>query len=100
MFLIEPTADDAPEFLGRVNAIVDPMHNANLNDLASFRTINPSAENVALSSDERIAISTTEILSYLVFGAPTFALGQENSAAINQAIAALLPTVALVSRSR
>lgn len=48
---------------------------------------------LALSSDERIAISTTEILSYLVFGAPTFALGQENSAAINQAIAALLPTV-------
>ncbi|HUF29813.1 MAG TPA: translocation/assembly module TamB domain-containing protein [Gemmatimonadaceae bacterium] len=48
---------------------------------------------LALSSDERIAISTTEILSYLVFGAPTFALGQENTAAINQAIAALLPTV-------
>jgi translocation and assembly module TamB len=48
---------------------------------------------LALSSDERIAISTTEILSYLVFGAPTFALGQDNSAALRPVVAALLPTV-------
>ena len=48
---------------------------------------------LALSSDERIAISTTEILSYLVFGAPTFALGQENRGALRPVVAALLPTV-------
>jgi autotransporter translocation and assembly factor TamB len=48
---------------------------------------------LSLSSDERIAISTTEILSYLVFGAPTFALGQDNSAALRPVVAALLPTV-------
>lgn len=48
---------------------------------------------LSLSSDERIAISTTEILSYLVFGAPTFALGQDNTAALRPVVAALLPTV-------
>jgi len=39
---------DFHELQRRVNAIVDPMHNVNLNDLATFRSINPSAENVAL----------------------------------------------------
>jgi 6-pyruvoyltetrahydropterin/6-carboxytetrahydropterin synthase len=39
---------DFHELQRRVNAIVDPMHNANLNDLPAFRSINPSAENVAL----------------------------------------------------
>jgi translocation and assembly module TamB len=48
---------------------------------------------LALSSDERIAISTTEILSYLVFGAPTFALGQANTAALRPVVSALLPTL-------
>jgi translocation and assembly module TamB len=48
---------------------------------------------LTLSSDERIAISTTEILSYLVFGAPSFALGQDNTAALRPVAAALLPTL-------
>jgi len=39
---------DFHELQRRVNAIVDPMHNVNLNDLPAFQTINPSAENVAL----------------------------------------------------
>ena len=51
------------------------------------------APRLALSSDERIAISTTEILSYLVFGAPTFALGQDNTAALRPVVSALLPTL-------
>ena len=38
---------DFHELQRRVNAIVDPMHNVNLNDLPAFRSINPSAENVA-----------------------------------------------------
>ena len=47
---------------------------------------------LSLSSDERIAISTTEILSYLVFGAPTFALGDQNSSNLRPFASALLPT--------
>ena len=39
---------DFHELQRRVNAIVDPMHNVNLNDLPAFQSINPSAENVAL----------------------------------------------------
>lgn len=39
---------DFHELQRRVNAIVDPMQSANLNDLPDLRSINPSAENVAL----------------------------------------------------
>lgn len=39
---------DFHELQRRVNSIVDPMHNVNLNDLPAFQTINPSAENVAI----------------------------------------------------
>ncbi|MBC8105262.1 MAG: 6-carboxytetrahydropterin synthase [Anaerolineae bacterium] len=39
---------DFHELQRRVNAIVDPMHNVNLNDLPAFQSINPSAESVAL----------------------------------------------------
>ena len=31
-----------------VNAVIDPMHNAHLNDLPAFEKLNPSTENVAL----------------------------------------------------
>ncbi|HJU66019.1 MAG TPA: translocation/assembly module TamB domain-containing protein, partial [Gemmatimonadaceae bacterium] len=44
---------------------------------------------LALSSDERIQISQAEIISYLVFGAPTFVVGEQNTGAIQ----AFLPTV-------
>ncbi len=47
---------------------------------------------LSLSSDERIAISTTEILSYLVFGAPSFALGDQNTSRLRPFASALLPT--------
>ncbi|HET7585785.1 MAG TPA: translocation/assembly module TamB domain-containing protein [Gemmatimonadaceae bacterium] len=48
---------------------------------------------LSLSSDERIPLSTTEILSYLVFGAPTFAVGQQNESALRPVATALLPTL-------
>ncbi len=32
----------------RLNEVVSPMHNRNLNDLEAFRTVNPTAENVAV----------------------------------------------------
>ncbi len=48
---------------------------------------------LSLSSDERIPLSTTEILSYLVFGAPSFAVGQANESALRPVAAALLPTL-------
>ncbi|HJR64499.1 MAG TPA: translocation/assembly module TamB domain-containing protein [Gemmatimonadaceae bacterium] len=44
---------------------------------------------LALSSDERIQISQAEIISYLVFGAPTFVVGEQSTAAVQ----AFLPTV-------
>src|SRR3954452_7809971 len=31
-----------------LDAIVSPLHNTHLNDLAAFKTLNPSTENVAL----------------------------------------------------
>jgi len=39
---------DFHELERRVNRIVDPMHNRNLNELLPFKSTNPSAENVAL----------------------------------------------------
>ncbi len=38
---------DFHELQRRVNAVVDSMHNAHLNDLPAFAELNPSAENVA-----------------------------------------------------
>lgn len=48
---------------------------------------------LVLTSDERVPLSETEILSYLVFGAPSFALGQQNESALRPVAAALLPTL-------
>jgi len=45
---------DFHELQRRVNAIVDPMHNVNLNDLPAFQSINPSAENVALVVGQKL----------------------------------------------
>ena len=39
---------DFHELERRVNAIVELMHNRNLNDLGAFKSTNPSAENVAV----------------------------------------------------
>ena|SRR5438128_2363453 len=38
----------------RLNKVIDPMHNRNLNDLPHFKSTNPSAENVALHIAEGI----------------------------------------------
>ncbi len=46
-----------------------------------------------LSSDKRYQVSYTEILSYLLFGAPSFAVGQGGQSAVRQAAGAILPTV-------
>jgi translocation and assembly module TamB len=46
---------------------------------------------LALSSDERIQISETQILSYLVSGQPTFVA--ENTGQLQTAVATLLPTL-------
>ena len=48
---------------------------------------------LSLSSDLRYALSQTEILSYLVFGVPTFALGQQGESALRPVAQALLPTL-------
>lgn len=49
---------------------------------------------LALSNDEALKISETDVLSYLVFGAPSFVVGQQASnSALRQVSAALLPTV-------
>ena len=62
---------DFHELQRRVNAIVDPMHNANLNDLASFRTINPSAENVAVVVARALRIDAPmKLLSVEVWETP------------------------------
>lgn len=48
---------------------------------------------LALSSNEQFALSPTEILSYLAFGTPSFALGGPSSAALRPVASALLPTI-------
>src|SRR5438105_11748697 len=45
---------DFHELERRVNRIVEPMHNRNLNDLAPFKSINPSAENVAVHIAQKL----------------------------------------------
>jgi 6-pyruvoyltetrahydropterin/6-carboxytetrahydropterin synthase len=40
----------------RLAKILDPLHNHNLNDLPSFKSTNPSAENVALHISERLEL--------------------------------------------
>jgi translocation and assembly module TamB len=50
---------------------------------------------LTLTSDERIPLSTTNILSYLVFGVPEFALPQGQSA-LRPVAQALLPTAGVV----
>ncbi|MDQ6886458.1 MAG: translocation/assembly module TamB [Gemmatimonadota bacterium] len=49
-----------------------------------------------LQSDERFPISRTEILSYLIVGAPSFALGGQNSGTLRQATSVLLPSLGSV----
>ncbi|HET7566055.1 MAG TPA: translocation/assembly module TamB domain-containing protein [Gemmatimonadaceae bacterium] len=44
-------------------------------------------------SNEQFALSQTEILSYLAFGVPSFALGGPSSAALRPVASALLPTI-------
>ncbi len=48
---------------------------------------------LTLTSDEQLPLSYTEILSYLVFGAPSFAVGIENSGALRPVASALFPTL-------
>ena len=36
--------------------VIGPMHNRNLNDLGAFRSINPSAENVAMHVAQKIVL--------------------------------------------
>ncbi len=48
---------------------------------------------LTLTSDEQLPLSYTEILSYLVFGAPSFAVGMENSGALRPVASALFPTL-------
>jgi translocation and assembly module TamB len=50
-----------------------------------------SQPRLALSSDERIQISETQILSYLVSGQPTFVA--ENTGQLQTAVATILPTL-------
>ena len=54
-----------------------------------------------LSSDERIALSYTEILSYLVFGQPSLlGSGEQNNSALRPVAQALLPSAgALIERA-
>jgi 6-pyruvoyltetrahydropterin/6-carboxytetrahydropterin synthase len=40
----------------RIDAIVAPMHNRHLNDLATFERLNPSAENVAFHVGQTLAL--------------------------------------------
>ena len=51
---------------------------------------------LTLTSDERIPLSTTEILSYLVFGVPSFALDQQGQSALRPVAQALLPTAGVL----
>jgi 6-pyruvoyltetrahydropterin/6-carboxytetrahydropterin synthase len=45
---------DFHELERRVNRIIEPIHNRNLNDLPPFKSANPSAENVAVHIAEKL----------------------------------------------
>jgi 6-pyruvoyltetrahydropterin/6-carboxytetrahydropterin synthase len=45
---------DFHELERRVNRIIEPMHNRNLNELPPFKSANPSAENVAVHIAEKL----------------------------------------------
>jgi 6-pyruvoyltetrahydropterin/6-carboxytetrahydropterin synthase len=47
---------DFHELERRLNAIIEPMHNRHLNELAAFRSMNPSAENVAMHIAEQLQL--------------------------------------------
>jgi len=49
-----------------------------------------------LSSEERIPLSNTEILSYLVFGQPSFVSASDDNTSLRQVAAALLPSMGAV----
>ena len=49
-----------------------------------------------LTSEERVPLSNTEILSYLVFGQPSFVSAGENNASLRPVAAALLPSMGAV----
>lgn len=49
-----------------------------------------------LSSEERIPLSNTEILSYLVFGQPSFVSASEDGSSLRPVAAALLPSMGAV----
>ena len=68
---------DFHELERRVNRIIDPMHSRNLNDLAPFKTTNPSAENVALHIAQELNLpQNVKLQSVEVWETP------ENSAVI------------------
>ncbi|HEX5437897.1 MAG TPA: translocation/assembly module TamB domain-containing protein [Gemmatimonadaceae bacterium] len=86
----------------------DPEIPATLDVYASYIVRQPNRQNIRiiahvggtvanptlqLSNSGQFALSLTEILSYLTFGAPTFALGGPTSAALRPVASALLPTI-------
>ena len=95
---------------GTVTFYGDPNIPASLNIYASYtvRQANQLGQDViiiahiggtlleprlALTSNERIPLSDTEILSYLVFGQPSFAVDVQTANALRPVAAALLPTL-------
>jgi 6-pyruvoyltetrahydropterin/6-carboxytetrahydropterin synthase len=49
---------DFHELERQVDRIVGPMHNRHLNDLPAFKTLNPSAENVAVCIAEALEFAS------------------------------------------
>jgi 6-pyruvoyltetrahydropterin/6-carboxytetrahydropterin synthase len=45
---------DFHELERRLNSVIEPMHNRHLNELPAFRSMNPSAENVAMHIAESV----------------------------------------------
>ena len=50
-----------------VDAIIMPMHNGHLNNLAAFAEMNPSAENVALHIARSLKLPTARLVSVEVW---------------------------------
>ena len=69
------TVMDFHELERRADAVVAPMHNRHLNELESFKKLNPSAENVAFHIANAIRVpETVRLVSVEVWETP------ENSA--------------------
>ncbi|MEP6689928.1 MAG: translocation/assembly module TamB domain-containing protein [Gemmatimonadaceae bacterium] len=91
---IAPQIDIFASYIVRQLTRQDVHIRAHIYNVGSLKSLR-----LELSSDERYALSYTEILSYLLFGAPSFAVGSGQRSTVQQAAAIVLPTLGAAVQS-